>query len=116
MNDKLAAEFPTTAQQLEWVRGRIEKYFPVAHAGISEVDGPEWAAPSTPIHVSASVPDDSNDRAGRGFAKSLFKSIATKLKLANGSRRHRRIGTIAPGIARSGRVAIWGAAFHAART
>ncbi len=37
MKDKLPIEFPTNRQQLEWVRGRIETYFPVAHAGILEM-------------------------------------------------------------------------------
>jgi hypothetical protein len=42
IKDKLPADFPTTRQRLEWVRGRIEKYFPIAHAGILEMDGPEY--------------------------------------------------------------------------
>jgi hypothetical protein len=42
MKDKLPADFPTTTQRLEWVRGRIEKYFPIAHAGVLEMDGPEY--------------------------------------------------------------------------
>jgi hypothetical protein len=37
MNDKLPVEFPTRNQQLEWVRNRIETYFPVAHAGVLEI-------------------------------------------------------------------------------
>jgi hypothetical protein len=39
VQDKLPVEFPTNSQQLEWVRGRIEKYFPVAHAGVLEIFG-----------------------------------------------------------------------------
>jgi hypothetical protein len=35
-------EFPTTNQFLESVRGRIQKYFPIAHAGVLEMDGPEY--------------------------------------------------------------------------
>jgi hypothetical protein len=35
-------EFPTTNQWLESVRGRIEKYFPIAHEGILEMDGPDY--------------------------------------------------------------------------
>jgi hypothetical protein len=35
-------EFPTTNQFLESARGRIEKYFPIAHAGVLEMDGPEY--------------------------------------------------------------------------
>jgi hypothetical protein len=42
MKDNLAVEFPTTSQLLESVRGRIEKYFPIAHDGILEMDGPEY--------------------------------------------------------------------------
>lgn len=38
MKDKLPADFPTTRQRLEWVRGRIQRYFPIAHAGILEMD------------------------------------------------------------------------------
>src|SRR5689334_3958491 len=30
IKDKLPADFPTTTQRLEWVRGRIEKYYPFA--------------------------------------------------------------------------------------
>ncbi len=40
--DKAPVEFPTSAQFLESVRRRIEKYFPVAHAGILEMNGPEY--------------------------------------------------------------------------
>ena len=39
--DQLPTNFPTSTQRLEWVRGRIEKYFPIAHDGILEMDGPE---------------------------------------------------------------------------
>ncbi|WP_118914541.1 hypothetical protein [Mycobacterium shigaense] len=35
-------DFPTTSQFLEAVRDRIEKYFPVAHDGILEMEGPEY--------------------------------------------------------------------------
>jgi hypothetical protein len=35
-------DFPTTSQFLESVRGRIEKYFPIAHDGILEMGGPEY--------------------------------------------------------------------------
>jgi hypothetical protein len=35
-------EFPTTNQSLESVRGRIEKYFPIAHDGVLEMNGPEY--------------------------------------------------------------------------
>ena len=42
MKDKAPVEFPTSAQFLESVRRRIEKYFPVAHAGILEMTGPEY--------------------------------------------------------------------------
>lgn len=42
MKDKAPVEFPTSAQFLESVRRRIEKYFPVAHAGILEMKGPEY--------------------------------------------------------------------------
>lgn len=37
-----ATDFPTIDQFLESVRARIEKYFPVAHAGVLEMGGPEW--------------------------------------------------------------------------
>jgi hypothetical protein len=40
--DNLTVDFPTTRQLLESVRGRIEKYFPSAHEGILEMDGPEY--------------------------------------------------------------------------
>lgn len=36
MKDKLPIDFPTTSQFLESVRRRIEKYYPVAHAGVLE--------------------------------------------------------------------------------
>jgi hypothetical protein len=39
MKDELADDFPTTSQRLVWVRGRIQKYFPIAHMGILETDG-----------------------------------------------------------------------------
>jgi hypothetical protein len=42
MKDKLPAKFPTTTQWLESVRNRIENYYPVAHAGVLEMGGPEW--------------------------------------------------------------------------
>lgn len=42
MKDKSPVDFPTTAQFLESVRRRIEKYFPIAHDGILEMDGPEY--------------------------------------------------------------------------
>jgi hypothetical protein len=35
-------KFPTTNQFLESVRGRIEKYFPIAHDGVLEMNGPEY--------------------------------------------------------------------------
>jgi len=35
-------DFPTTDQFLESVRGRIEKYFPIAHDGVLEMEGPEY--------------------------------------------------------------------------
>lgn len=41
-SDKLPADFPSSTQRLEWVRGRIEKYFPIAHDGILKMDGPEY--------------------------------------------------------------------------
>jgi hypothetical protein len=41
MSDKLPVDFPTTSQSLEWVRGRIEKYFPIAHASILEMNESE---------------------------------------------------------------------------
>jgi hypothetical protein len=44
MKDKLPVDFPTTSQWLESVRNRIEKYYPVAHAGVLEMGGPEWWA------------------------------------------------------------------------
>jgi hypothetical protein len=44
MKDKLPVKFPTTSQWLESVRNRIEKYYPVAHAGVLEMGGPEWWA------------------------------------------------------------------------
>jgi hypothetical protein len=39
-----SVEFPTIEQFLESVRSRIEKYFPIAHAGVLEMDGPGWWA------------------------------------------------------------------------
>jgi hypothetical protein len=45
LQDKLLVEFPTNSQQLQWVRGRVEKYFPIAHAGILELFPPGWTAP-----------------------------------------------------------------------
>jgi hypothetical protein len=35
-------EFPTTNQWLESIRGRIEKYFSIAHEGILDMDGPDY--------------------------------------------------------------------------
>lgn len=35
-------DFPTTNQFLQSVRRRIEKYFPIAHDGVLEMDGPEY--------------------------------------------------------------------------
>jgi hypothetical protein len=46
MKDNLAVDFPTTTQLLESVRRRIEKYFPVAHDGVLEMEGPEYWNPS----------------------------------------------------------------------
>jgi hypothetical protein len=40
--DNLTVDFPTTDQLLESVRGRIEKYYPIAHDGILEMAGPEY--------------------------------------------------------------------------
>lgn len=40
--DNLAVDFPTNDQLLESVRERIQKYFPIAHEGILEMDGPEY--------------------------------------------------------------------------
>lgn len=42
VKDKLPVDFPTTTQFLESVRRRIEKYYPVAHAGVIATEGPEW--------------------------------------------------------------------------
>jgi hypothetical protein len=42
LKDKLPVDFPTTRQRLEWLKGRIEKYYPVAHEGILEMGGPEY--------------------------------------------------------------------------
>jgi hypothetical protein len=42
MKDKLPVDFPTIDQFLESVRNRIEKYYPIAHAGVLEMSGPEW--------------------------------------------------------------------------
>ena len=39
-----SVDFPTAGQFLDSVRRRIEKYFPVAHAGVLEMGGPEWWA------------------------------------------------------------------------
>ncbi|MCV7027932.1 hypothetical protein [Mycobacterium sherrisii] len=38
-------DFPTTDQFLESVRGRIERYFPIAHAGILQMRGAEYWHP-----------------------------------------------------------------------
>ena len=40
--DELPADFATNTQRLEWVRGSIEKYFPIAREGILEMSGPEY--------------------------------------------------------------------------
>lgn len=40
MNDQLSSDFPTTNERLEWVRGRIHKYYPVAHEGILKIAAP----------------------------------------------------------------------------
>lgn len=42
IKDKLPADFPTTAQKLKWVAGRIEKYFPIAHEDVLKMGGPEY--------------------------------------------------------------------------
>ncbi|ASW91579.1 hypothetical protein [Mycobacterium marseillense] len=42
MKDNLAVDFPTTIQLLESVRSRIEKYYPVAHVGVLEMEGPDF--------------------------------------------------------------------------
>jgi hypothetical protein len=42
ISDPNLPKFPTTNQFLDSIRSRIEKYFPVAHAGILEMDGPEY--------------------------------------------------------------------------
>jgi hypothetical protein len=47
MKDNLAVDFPTTVQLLESVRYRIEKYFPVAHVGVLEMEGPEYWDPTS---------------------------------------------------------------------
>lgn len=39
VKDKLPVDFPTSSQFLESVRDRIEKYYPVAHAGVLEMYG-----------------------------------------------------------------------------
>jgi hypothetical protein len=41
LKDKSPIDFPTTDQLLESVRNRIEKYFPVAHAAILEMEESE---------------------------------------------------------------------------
>ncbi len=88
-NDKLPVEFPTNSQQLEWVRGRIEKYFPVAHAGVLELFRPEWRAPGAADNLPASVSNDANDPSSRSTRKSSLRSLAAKLKLPKGSGRPR---------------------------
>jgi hypothetical protein len=47
MKDKSPVEFPTTHQLLESVRSRIQKYYPIAHAGVLEMGGPDWWDPSS---------------------------------------------------------------------
>ncbi len=49
MKDNLAVDFPTVGQLLESVQDRIDKYFPIAHDGILEIDGAErWnSSPQT---------------------------------------------------------------------
>lgn len=42
INEESLPDFPTTDQLLESVRRRIEKYFPIAHEGVLEMDGPEY--------------------------------------------------------------------------
>lgn len=37
IKDKLPADFPTSAQKLKWVAGRIEKYFPITCNGVLEM-------------------------------------------------------------------------------
>jgi hypothetical protein len=36
MRENPTTNLPTRTQSLEWVRGRIDKYFPLAHTGILE--------------------------------------------------------------------------------
>ena len=44
MKDKSPVEFPTTLYQLlESVRSRIQKYYPIAHAGVLEMSGSDDA-------------------------------------------------------------------------
>ena len=42
MKENRADDFPTVGQLLESVRGRIEKYFAIAHDGILEMNGPDY--------------------------------------------------------------------------
>jgi|GEM_PF-2520745 len=42
MKDKLPSDFPTTNERLEWVRGRIYKYYSIAHERILKIADP-WA-------------------------------------------------------------------------
>ena len=39
-----SVKFPSTAQFLESVRARINKFFAIAHAGVLEMGGPDWWA------------------------------------------------------------------------
>jgi hypothetical protein len=39
--DAMQAEFPTTNQRLQWVRGIIDKYFAIARDGILKMNGRE---------------------------------------------------------------------------
>ncbi|MCV7079122.1 hypothetical protein [Mycobacterium szulgai] len=42
IEDKLPSNFPTIRQRLEWVRGRIKRYFPAARSGILEMNRSEY--------------------------------------------------------------------------
>jgi hypothetical protein len=89
MADRLPVAFPTNGQQLEWVRGRIEKYFPVAHAGVLEPYPKEWEEPRVSGQLGPSAPSDAGEQAASSPDKSFRRSIAAKLKWASGSRRPR---------------------------
>lgn len=54
MEDKLPVDFPTNSQQLEWVRGRVEKYFPVAHAGVLDIG--KWDGQDGGLHRRGQTP------------------------------------------------------------